>query len=199
MIVTIRARPSTLYLIPNTLYLIPYTLYLIPYTLYLIPYTLYLPPIAQIKMKKLLQFILPVSLLFNSCATNTNNNSIEKWKSEIVNTELAFCKMAEHEGVPKAFLTYAAQDVVMKRNNILIKGKQALEEYYKKNKTGSRNISLLWRPDFVDVSSSGDLGYTYGSYTYTSTDSLGISNIDEGVFHTVWKRQADGTWKFVWD
>jgi ketosteroid isomerase-like protein len=21
----------------------------------------------------------------------------------------------------------------------------------------------------------------------------------QGVFHTVWKRQPDGTWKYVWD
>jgi ketosteroid isomerase-like protein len=49
------------------------------------------------------------------------------------------------------------------------------------------------------VSACGDLGYTWGSYTFTATDSLGATHRSEGIFHTVWKRQPDGSWKFVWD
>jgi len=63
----------------------------------------------------------------------------------------------------------------------------------------SENVSLVWEPDFVDVSASGDLAYTYGKFIYTLTDSLGKDQVMEGIFHTVWKRQTDGTWKFVWD
>jgi ketosteroid isomerase-like protein len=36
-------------------------------------------------------------------------------------------------------------------------------------------------------------------YTFTFTDSLGSKNEATGVFHTVWKRQSDGSWRFVWD
>lgn len=36
-------------------------------------------------------------------------------------------------------------------------------------------------------------------YTYSVTDSTGETKSSSGIFHTVWKRQADGTWKFVWD
>jgi ketosteroid isomerase-like protein len=56
---------------------------------------------------------------------------------------------------------------------------------------------LTWSPDFIDVSASGDMAYTYGKYNYTTTDSLGNVSEIEGIFHTVWKRQADGNWKFV--
>jgi ketosteroid isomerase-like protein len=59
--------------------------------------------------------------------------------------------------------------------------------------------SLVWKPDYVDVSKSGDLGYTYGTYNYTSLDSLGNEQSSSGVFHTVWKRQEDSSWKFVSD
>ena len=59
--------------------------------------------------------------------------------------------------------------------------------------------NLSWKPDFVDVSASGDLGYTYGHFTYSYTDSTGTIMESSGVFHTVWKRQADGSWLFVWD
>ena len=58
---------------------------------------------------------------------------------------------------------------------------------------------LKWKPDFVDVAASGDLGYTYGHYTYSYIDSTGKAAEDKGIFHTVWKRQPDGNWRFVWD
>jgi ketosteroid isomerase-like protein len=125
--------------------------------------------------------------------------SIEKWKSEIIEAEQEFAEMALNEGIPKAFLTYAAEDVVLLRNNTLIIGIDSLRESYKSKKSELSKVSLTWKPDFVDVALSGDLGYTYGKYVYTTTDSIGNKNVVEGVFHTVWKKQPDGKWKFVWD
>ncbi len=150
-------------------------------------------------MKKTLKLMLLLSALIYSCNTNMKQDSIEKWKREIVDTEKEFAEMALKEGIPKAFLTYAAQDVVLMRNNSLIIGKESLQENYKNKKSESGNVSLSWKPDFVDVASSGDLGYTYGKYVYTTTDSIGNAKVVEGIFHTVWKRQPDGKWKFVWD
>lgn len=85
------------------------------------------------------------------------------------------------------------------RDNRLIIGKDALVESLNENSRASANVSLEWKPDFVDVAASGDLGYTYGKYTYTSIDSAGNELVSKGVFHTVWKRQPNGSWKFVWD
>ena len=150
-------------------------------------------------MKKILQIIVLISLLSYACNRNHKEDSMEKWKSEIIETEKEFSDMALKEGIPKAFFTYAAEDVVLMRDNSLIIGKEALQESFKNENSNSGEVSLSWKPDFVDVASSGDLGYTYGKYVYTSTDSIGNSNVVEGVFHTVWKRQSDGKWRFVWD
>jgi ketosteroid isomerase-like protein len=125
--------------------------------------------------------------------------SIEDWKKEIVDTELAFAQMAQKEGIPKAFLTYAADDAVLMRNNSLIIGMESIRESFNNQKAELGSVSLTWKPDFVDVASSGDLGYTYGKYSYTVIDSTGNEKTDTGIFHTVWKRQPDGKWKFVWD
>ena len=43
------------------------------------------------------------------------------------------------------------------------------------------------------------MAYTYGEYEFTSLDTLGKSKVSKGIFHTVWKRQGDGTWKYVYD
>lgn len=102
--------------------------------------------------------------------------------------------MVKDKGIHDAFISFAAEDAVLKRRRLII-GKAAIDEHLK----SSTSKNLSWRPDFVDVSSSGDLGYTYGNYIFKYADSLGNPLEDKGIFHTVWKRQADGSWKFVWD
>jgi len=143
-----------------------------------------------------------ILLLFGIILCNCKDDRIplkEQWEEEIKNTETAFSNMAQKEGIAKAFLKYADEDAVLMRNNHLIVGKKAIEEDFMKKAEALKNITLKWTPDFVDVASSGDLGYTYGEYELIGTDSLGNKQIDTGIFHTVWKRQEDGSWKFVFD
>jgi ketosteroid isomerase-like protein len=151
------------------------------------------------KMIKLNQFIIVLCLILGACSPAMNEKSMEIWKQEILEAERSFAEMAQKEGISEAFLAYAAEDAVLMRNDKLTIGKEALKASFEKNKSATGKVSLTWKPDFVDVSLSGDLGYTYGKYVYTSTDTLDQTKVFEGIFHTVWKRQADGTWKFVWD
>lgn len=138
-----------------------------------------------------------VALVF-SCGdnkSNGNNDDIKGWTAEIVKTETDFCNLAKSEGVNVAFLEYVADDGVLLRNDKLIKGKDSIKEFMK----NSTSKGLSWKPDFVDVSKSGDMAYTYGKYKFEYKDSVGDTKYSEGIFHTVWKRQSDNTWKFVWD
>lgn len=118
-------------------------------------------------------------------------------KQEVFETEKAFAEMAAKSGIAEAFVSFADDDAVLLRNNKLIKGKNAIRAYFEENDlTGTK---LVWVPDFVDVATSNDLAYTFGSYTFTSNDENGKSVSKTGFFHTVWKRQKNGSWKFVWD
>ena len=145
-------------------------------------------------MKNLSLYLIISFLLVNSCDTETKTDSIEKWKQEIRQAEEDFATMAKEKGIHDAFLYYAADDAVLKRGSLII-GKNAIDKHLEKST--SKNLS--WSPDFVDVSTSGDLGYTYGKYVYQYVDSIGNPLKDTGVFHTVWKRQTNGSWKFVWE
>jgi ketosteroid isomerase-like protein len=122
---------------------------------------------------------------------------MENYKQEIRETELAFAKLTKEQGLKVAFATYAAEDAVLNRGNKLIKGKKAIEDYYANQNLD--NVTLEWEPEFIEVAASGDLGYTYGPYTFTSVDSSGEEIKSEGIFHTVWKKQANGEWRYVWD
>ena len=140
-----------------------------------------------------------IACILTSCNTEKQEQQLEAWKQEIRETELAFSDLSEKEGIARAFLTYAAEDAVLMRNNKLIKGYDVIQQRFEANSPDPSTLTLTWAPDFVDVSESGDLGYTYGTYSLVRTDSLGNKTTNTGVFHTVWRRQSDGSWKFVWD
>lgn len=144
---------------------------------------------------KNIAYIIILFFTFLSCETKNTIAEVEKWKQEILESEQNFAKMAQEVGIHNAFVAFAADDAVIMRNNTLVKGKNSIDNYYK----NSKSKTLTWSPDFIDVSSSGDFGYTYGIYHYTYKDSLEQDQVDTGIFHTVWKHQPDSSWKFVWD
>ncbi len=137
------------------------------------------------------------ALCLVACAPKTSQVDLESLKEEVIAAEAAFAAMAESEGLASAFVHFADEEGVIQRNRTVIKGKEAIQAFYEGQP--ARNETLAWKPDFVEVAAAGDLAWTYGPYTYTVIDSTGESRTSEGVFHTVWKRQADGSWRFVWD
>ena len=120
-----------------------------------------------------------------------------KYNSEILDTEKAFAQLVKEKGLKTGFLAYAADEAVLSRGGKLIKGKKEIEEFF--DKQTLKDVRLEWVPDFVSVSASGDLGYTYGKYTLEAVDQTGQEIRSDGIFHTVWKRQPDGEWRYVWD
>ena len=147
-------------------------------------------------MKQTLVLLSAVTLWFGCQPPKPD---IESLKNEILQVEKDFSDRVAEKGISESFLHYAADDAVLMRNNALIVGKDSIRRRFASQSTNGAEVSLTWTPDFVDVSTAGDLGYTYGKYVYSVTDSTGAVRKNEGVFHTVWKKQTDGSWKFVWD
>jgi ketosteroid isomerase-like protein len=142
---------------------------------------------------KMKLFIL-VFLVFNSCSQNT---SLEPIQEEIIATEIAFAKMAREVGLKEAFLEFAADSAVLNRNGKIIKGKQQIAAYF--DSQTLQNVSLEWEPEFVEVARAGDMAYTYGPFIFSAISAEGEPQSALGYFHTVWKKQEDGSWKFIYD
>ena len=146
-------------------------------------------------MKIINLFFFVAMCLLWSCQPSKTESEL---KTEILEAEKAFQKMTTEKGISEAFYVFADENAVIKReNDTLIIGKNNIKAYYAKKLL--KNTEVTWSPDFIEVSQSGDMAYTYGKYLWKVKDST--SNIQEfkGVFHTVWKRQPDGSWKYVWD
>jgi uncharacterized protein (TIGR02246 family) len=61
-------------------------------------------------------------------------------------------------------------------------------------------LALQFRASKVDVAKSGDLAYAQGSYTMTMTNPRTKKAMnDHGSYVTVYRKQADGSWKAVSD
>lgn len=129
-----------------------------------------------------------------SCSVQKTN---EELKAEVFDTEKAFEKLCADSGIAVGFMRFADEKaIILRGNDSIIKGKEAIGNFYKK--TDSKT-SVSWTPDFIDVSKDGSLAYTYGGYILKIQQDDGTIKEFKGVFHTVWKRQKDGSWKYVWD
>ncbi len=136
-------------------------------------------------------------LMYSSCQTTAGNKQ-ETAIKEIIQTEKDFEKMASENGIAEAFYHYADSLAVIRgANDSLIHGKAGIRNFFSADRFSAATV--VWSPDFTDAATSGDMGYTYGKYTWRSKDSTGKVSESSGVFHTVWKKQKDGSWRFVWD
>jgi ketosteroid isomerase-like protein len=144
---------------------------------------------------KAIMFLMTVCFMLVSCE---HSKSKEEVKNEIFQTEKAFEKMTSEKGIAEAFYYFADENAVIKReNDTLIVGKENIKIYYENRINNKATVN--WTPDFIEVSDCGNLGYTYGRYAWKIEHSDGDTVEYKGVFHTVWKRQADNSWKYVWD
>ncbi len=58
-------------------------------------------------------------------------------------------------------------------------------------------FSLAWHPVFAKV--VGDIGMTSGPYERHLADAQGQDRRSTGNYVTLWLRQPDGQWRYVWD
>lgn len=62
------------------------------------------------------------------------------------------------------------------------------------------SVHVAWHPVYATLAASGDLGYTYGYYRWTSRDDKGLpAPPAEGKFLTIWRRDDAGRWRVVVD
>lgn len=150
-------------------------------------------------MKIYIRYSLPgLALLFLSACNPATLPEKEIARKQIAAAEKEFEQLAGTKGIAEAFAFFADSMAVIKRgNDSLVKGKEGIRKFYSAGYF--QQASVKWSPDFIDASEDGKMGYTYGRYQWTSTDSKGVAVSSTGVFHTVWKKQADGSWKYVWD
>jgi ketosteroid isomerase-like protein len=96
------------------------------------------------------------------------------------------------------WMEFIAEDGQMIRSTGTITGRAAIREAMARAFADTA-FSLTWEPLQADAGAAGDLGYTNGRYEARFRDATGNPVARTGRYLTVWKKQADGTWKVVRD
>jgi ketosteroid isomerase-like protein len=121
----------------------------------------------------------------------------------VVETELAFSAYSVQNNIPEAFYHFIADDGIALSSGGSPRGKdvfaRAAAAAKEKKETTAPKAKLIWKPIYAHAAISGDMAYDYGPYEYSSIDASNNKKSFYGYFVTVWKKQADGIWKFVHD
>jgi ketosteroid isomerase-like protein len=128
-----------------------------------------------------------LSLLLAGAAAPQQPSNLQAGFDSLVAAERAFAKLSEAKGIKESFLANIADDAVIFRPDP-VPGKQWLTEH------PNPGAFLTWHPVYAEIARSGDLGWTTGPYEITVKEEKGY-----GQYSTVWRKQADGHWKFVAD
>jgi ketosteroid isomerase-like protein len=133
-----------------------------------------------------------VSLAYVQSAGPTKDNA-----QTLRQLEADFMRAAAERG-SLGYLSYYADDAVEVPNGTpLIQGKANIAKAM--GFLDQKDNHLTWTPVGADMSASGDLGYTYGTYEFRSKDKDGKPVVDHGKYTSIWKKQQDGGWKVVLD
>jgi ketosteroid isomerase-like protein len=111
--------------------------------------------------------------------------------------EAEFMQAAAARGSQGYMSYYAEESVEVPNGEDFLIGKSAIGKTM--GFLDDKNNSLTWKPIGADISSSGDLGYTYGTFEFRSKDASGKTNVSHGKYTSIWKKQKDGNWKVVLD
>jgi hypothetical protein len=112
-------------------------------------------------------------------------------RSSLLEIERKFSQVSAELGARESFLLYAAKDVRLFRDDHFpFVGKMAAADAL-----SPVTAEWTWTPSFTDVSVSGDLGYSYG--TYELREKTGAIS-GKGNYARVWKKVL-GDWKLVID
>jgi ketosteroid isomerase-like protein len=122
-------------------------------------------------------------LLLAGCATTPEAPSA----APVIAAERAFSADAGVRGWIPAFRAFVASDGLMLSPDPV----SAPENLASLTDDGFTGLS--WRPAFAGLARSGDIGFTTGPFFARGRDGV------RGHYFTVWRKQPDGSWKWIFD
>jgi ketosteroid isomerase-like protein len=105
--------------------------------------------------------------------------------AEVVAAERAFAADGLALGVKQSFLKHMADDAMLFQPDP-VNAREAVSA-----QSDAPGPKLQWWPVWAGVSQSNDLGFTTGPYA--------LQDVRRGFYFTMWKRQPDGSWKWIYD
>ena len=135
-------------------------------------------------MKTLLALL---AAALSGCTTLPPSPPVPEAPASLAAAETAFAAQSLKEGMRAAFLAWLAPDAIVFRNGP-VNGPALIAS------RPEPPIVLDWRPVFVEVAASGEMGLSTGPSTITSRADPSAPP-RHGQFVSVWKRLPGGAWR----
>ncbi len=110
---------------------------------------------------------------------------------KIIQTEKAFAQASIDKGTKNAFMEFLSKESIIFDKSMPVNG---LEHWQNLDFKGV----ITWQPIITEIAGSSDLGYTVGNYQFHNTSAEEKPSAF-GSFITLWKKQADNSWKVAID
>ena len=107
-------------------------------------------------------------------------------------------KSAATDSVEKTLGYWADDAVIMSPGQPSLKGKKAIRQMVEST-SKIPGFKISWEPLSVSVSESGDLAYMIEKNQITVNDSSGNPINEYNKVVTIWRKEADGSWKNIVD
>ena len=115
----------------------------------------------------------------------------QKGIENLIQAEKNFAAYSVAHSTKEAFQQFIDSNSIMFDNGKVVK---AIEFWKKREKNAG---VLNWRPQYAEISASGDFGYTTGPWTFQPTK--GDTVVARGQYISVWHINKNGEWKFLVD
>ena len=140
---------------------------------------------------RLRALLLPVCVLvialLSTAEAQQDRASLQR---EVIEAERAFAKtMADRDH--QAFTTFLSKEAVFWGEADVSRGHTEVAAAWKKLFEGAR-APFSWSPEQVEVLDSGTLAFSSGPVLDPKGNRV-------GTFNSVWRREADGRWRVVFD
>ena len=128
----------------------------------------------------------------------TNADTRDADLAALMDADKTWAQTAANKEMEKIHAYFLSDAVVLAPHAPIAEGADAARALFDQM-YGLPGFSLTWQATSSEVASSGDLGYTVGTYELSFDGPDGAPIKDNGKYMTVWKKQADGTWKVAVD
>jgi uncharacterized protein (TIGR02246 family) len=120
-------------------------------------------------------------------------------RQAVIDTEQSILAAFEAKDPAKLTSYYASDAVVSMPGRAAAKGTEAIGKINSED-MADPNFRLTFANEHTDVAASGDMAYTRGTFNVTFTHpETKQAATEQGNYLTVFKKQADGSWKAVSD
>ncbi len=104
-----------------------------------------------------------------------------------------YVKLANAKDFKGAAALYAEDAIVLPPNQAAVQGRAAIQAALETSPVSNFQLQIL------EIEGRGDLAYERGTYSETVTTTGAAPIEDRGKYLTIWRKQADGSWKMLRD